>query len=288
MEKKTIRLKLNLRANYVLAIFENMTNMDMRCIGEINRGLFVVILLLCFGVEGMGQLVNIESKRMQTDSIRFALKGDLLFNYNSNNGNEVYNAHSNVVSQIKSKDLNKILFVLGSYSLIRTSEEDFVNAWLGHLRYNHELTNLFRLEAFIQSQENRLLKIDSRNLIGAGLRLKFISTNDLRAYLGISYMYELEESSKAEISNYNHRHSSYLSISYTHPNSKLTFTNTVYFQPLYRELANHRILQQLKIEVPLNSYLSFSSLFNYFYMSETPLEGTDEVANFRVGLSIRI
>lgn len=234
------------------------------------------------------QLVNIESRRMQTDSIRFALKSDFLFKYASNNGNEIYHFGSNLTTQMKSKDLRKIWFFVGSYSLIRSSNQDFANNWMAHTRYNHQLSEVWRFEAFVQTQENRLLVIDSRSLAGSGIRLKFISTPNTRAYFGNSYMYEIEGSSRAETTNYNHRHSSYLSFSYNCPDNRYKLTNTVYFQPLYEEFSNHRVLEQFKLEIPLNKHISFSGLLNYFYMSQTPLGGADESASARFGVTLTI
>lgn len=244
-----------------------------------------LFIWICYS-QAFTQLVNIESRRLQTDSVRFALKNDVLFRYASNNGNEIYNLNSNITTQFKSKDLKKIWFLLGSYSLIRSGNQDFENDWMIHFRYNQKLTQLWRLEAFVQSQENRLLTIDSRSLIGGGLRLKIASWAAFRAYLGNSYMYEIENSSKVEFSAYNHRHSSYLSMTYTHPSRAWNLTNTVYFQPLYRELANYRLLEQLKIEIPVNRFLSFSGLLNYFYMSQTPLDRSDESVNIRFGITL--
>ncbi len=249
----------------------------------------VLFLLFCGFYSYMNaQLVNIESKRMQKDSVRFALKSDVLFDYTNTNGDYIFEVNTNVTTQFKSKDLKKIFFFIGSYDLIRSKEQDFQNSWFFHLRYNRKLSNLFRLEAFIQNQKNALLTITSRNLVGAGIRLKVISTEATKMYLGNAYMYEIEKSNSTDQHFYNHRNSSYLSLSYAFTKIKLDLTGTVYFQPLYKDIGNHRILNQIKAELPITKVVSLSALYNYFYSSFSTVRGIDRSSNLSLGLTFNL
>lgn len=234
------------------------------------------------------QLVNIESKRMQKDSVRFALKSDVLFDYTDNNGDYILEVGANLTTQLKSKDLKKILFFIGNYDLIRSKQQDFQNSWFFHLRYNQKLSNFFRLEAFIQNQNNTLLTITSRNLIGAGVRLKVISTEATKMYLGNSYMYEIEKNDVTDQQFFNHRNSSYLSLSYAFKKIKLDLTGTVYFQPLYDDIGNHRILNQIKAELPISKIVSLSALYNYFYSSFSVSTNIDRSSKLSIGLTFSI
>ncbi|CAM4322527.1 DUF481 domain-containing protein [Zobellia roscoffensis] len=242
-------------------------------------------ITLLFISNASAQLVNIESKRMQKDSVRFALKSDLLFNYTDNNGAYILQIGSNITTQLKSKDLKKIFFFIGNYNLIRSKDEDFQNSYFFHLRYNHKITDFFRLEGFIQNQNNTLLTISNRNLAGAGIRLKLISEDNAKVYFGNAYMYEIEKQVDSEERFYNHRNSSYLSATYSFPKTRLDFTGTVYYQPLYRYMANHRILSQLKAEMPLTDHLSVSALYNYFYSSFSTSTESDRSSNLKLGLT---
>lgn len=249
--------------------------------------LIIGAALLFFSVSN-AQLVNIESKRMQKDSVRFALKSDLLFNYTDNNGAYILQIGSNLTTQLKSRDLKKILFFIGNYNLIRSKDEDFQNSYFFHLRYNHKLTDLFRLEGFVQNQNNTLLSIRNRNLVGAGLRLKLISKENAKVYFGNAYMYEIEVQKDTDEQFYNHRNSSYLSATYAFSKTRLDFTGTVYFQPLYRYIANHRILGQLKAEMPLTGHLSLSALYNYSFSSFSASSQSDRSSNLKLGLTFSI
>lgn len=255
---------------------------------NIYKNILLFLFMQCICQTVFGQLVNIESKRMQKDSTRFALKSDVLFDYTDNNGDYIFQVGSNVTTQLKSKDLKKIYFFIGNYKLIRSQDQDFQNSWFFHLRYNQKLSNLFRLEAFIQNQNNTLLTITSRNLVGAGVRLKFISTERTKAYFGNSYMYEIEEVDATDQKFFNHRNSSYISINQSFKNTKLDVTGTVYFQPLYNQISNHRILCQLKAELPITNIISLSALYNYFYSSFSPLSENDRSSNLSFGLTFTI
>jgi hypothetical protein len=234
------------------------------------------------------QLVNIEAKRMQTDSVRFVLKSDILFNYTDTNNDYVLRLGSNITTQFKSKDLNEIYFLTCNYDLVRTDEKDVQNSWFLHARYNHELSNLFRLEAFMQNQNNTQLTIISRNLVGAGLRFKLINKERTKAYFGNSYMYEIEKLNGIDQWFYNHRNSSYLSLTQAFEKAHLDIIATIYFQPLYRDIENHRILCQFKAEIPLTNHISFTALYNYFYTGFSSDLQDDRSSTINVGITFSI
>lgn len=232
--------------------------------------------------------VNIETQRMQTDSVRFGLIAEALFNYSKQNDDYFYSINTNLTTQFKSKDLKKIYFLLGNYSLVSTQDQDYQNSWLFHGRYNHKISQLFRIEAFLQHQSNKLLVIDSRFLAGAGVRFKVVDKDHLNAYLGQSVMYEVENSSDFDQKNFNWRHNAYFALTLATTDKKIALTNTLYFQPLYRAIGNHRILEQFKVEVPITKIISFAGTYNYYLMSETPAGANDKSSNVFFGLSFSI
>ncbi|WP_373519370.1 DUF481 domain-containing protein [Pricia sp.] len=254
----------------------------------LSKNQWLFLLFYSFYAITNAQLVNIESKRMQKDSVRFALKSDVLFDYTDNNGDYIFEIGTNLTTQYKSKDLNKIFFFIGNYDLIRSKDQDFQNSWFFHLRYNQKLSDLFRLEAFVQNQNNTLLTVTSRNLIGAGVRLKVISTEVTKMYLGNAYMYEIEKNDATDQRFFNHRNSSYVSLSYAFRKIKLELTGTVYFQPLYDDIGNHRILNQIKAELPITKIVSLSALYNYFYSSFSTTTDIDRSSKLSVGLTFGI
>lgn len=248
----------------------------------------IYILVSFFGYAAQAQLVNIESKRMHTDSIRFVLNSDLLFNYTDNNGEYILQIGSNLTTQFKSKNLKSIYFLLGNVNLIRSKDEDFQNSYFLHARFNQKLSELVRFEAFLQNQNNQKLTISERNLLGVGLRLKILDKNGTLAYFGNSYIYEIESVDDSDQKFYNHRNSSYISLNQSFKKYRLDITGTLYFQPLYNNISNHRILSQFKAEMPLTKRISFSALYNYSVINFNSDLEDNHASNVSFGFTLNI
>ena len=248
----------------------------------------IYILVSFFGYAAQAQLVNIESKRMHTDSIRFVLNSDLLFNYTDNNGEYILQIGSNLTTQFKSKNLKSIYFLLGNVNLIRSKDEDFQNSYFLHARFNQKLSELVRFEAFLQNQNNKKLTISERNLLGVGLRLKILDKNGTLAYFGNSYIYEIESVDDSDQKFYNHRNSSYISLNQSFKKYRLDITGTLYFQPLYDNIGNHRILSQFKAEMPLTKRISFSALYNYSVINFNSDLEDNRASNVSFGFTLSI
>lgn len=234
------------------------------------------------------QLVNIESKRMQTDSVRFALNADFSFDHANNDGTQVNQIDAAFTTQLKSKDLRKIYFLLGNYKLIDSEERNLQNAWFLHGRFNYQFSELLRFETFIQGQYNQLLIVEQRNLIGAGLRLKWVDKKRFTGYAGNSYMYEVEYSERAGTTNYNHRNSTYLTLTYAPKSEKFSVANTVYYQPLYRDLNDYRILEQFRLDIPLSNWFKVFTIYNYYFDSKTPLNTKEYTSNLNIGVGVSL
>jgi len=252
-----------------------------------------ILLLGCLWLSPVvlsAQLVNIESKRMQTDSLRFALNGDFSLNHTNNDGKQVTQLDMALTTQLKSKDLQKLYFLIGTYRLIDSGAENLQNAWFLHGRFNYKFRKLqwLRFESFIQGQYNQLLVVEQRNLIGAGLRVKWMDRARFTGYAGTSYLYEVEFSDQAGTTDYNHRNSTYLTVSYAPKSAKFSIANTVYYQPLYQELSDYRILEQFRLDVPLAKWFKFFTAYNYYLDRETPLNTREYTSNLNIGIGISL
>jgi hypothetical protein len=249
--------------------------------------------VICTSIAFLGyslqaQLVNIESKRMHTDSVRFVLNSDLLFNYTDNNGEYIFQVGSNLTTQFKSKNLKSIYFLIGNVNVIRSKDEDFQNSYFLHARFNQKLSDVLRFESFLQNQYNENLTISNRNLLGLGLRLKILSENGTLAYIGNSYMYEIESVATTDQKFFNHRNSSYISLNQSFKKYGLDITGTLYFQPLYDNIGNHRILSQFKAEMPLTKRISFSALYNYSVINFNSTLEDNRASNISFGFTLSI
>ena len=285
------------------------------------RSLFLLaILISCFNSNLFAQsLANIESQRIKSGDKRFVLDGGFNFSYNNNNGNYWMNIGSGINAQFKNKTFDKIYLVIGSYNLARSRSEKFQDAWFLHFRFNYKLKNLLKLktealrfESFIQSSRNEQFIVNSRNLIGAGLRLKLVlseptpaetdanssmttesTTEDKNSkptiilYLGSSYMYEEEKSDIFNTDFFNHRNSTYVSFK-AQINENFSIINNTYFQPLFSEFSDYNFLEQLIISTKISDEIQFNTQFNYFHDNKIPGGGKYFTSGFSAGVTIAL
>lgn len=278
-----------------------------------NKFLFSVLALL-FCLCSFGQLVNIESLRMQTDEDRFVLQYNLDFFFNnSDNASSIFSIGNSLGTQIKSKDLRKIYFLNGNFRLTRIEGEDLRNNWFLHMRFNYKLekwapNNALRFETFIQSQYDEILDVNHRNLVGLGFRYKLISNENrkqfkknqatntwsmkkrslMRFYLGYAYMYEEEKSDSFNIDFFNHRSSAYGSFNFESANGLVAIINTIYYQPLYKNFSNYNLTDDLLVMINLSEKLRINFNFNYSFDSVTPRGRKQYTSDLSVGLGLNL
>ncbi|MBT8266855.1 MAG: DUF481 domain-containing protein [Bacteroidia bacterium] len=261
-----------------------------------NRPFLFILFALFFLEFSYSQVVNIESRRLKTDSV-FVFLGNLSLSFNDNNGSQVFQFGSGLTSQLKPKGSKNIYLLLGDYALIRANGVDFNNSWFLHFRFRHKFSDLIRFESYVQSQHDGLLDVNYRNLIGAGLRLKLVGVepddnseeqSTFKLYLGNAYMYEEEKSDAFNKRFSNHRHSSYLALTYNAGNGKVSILNVLYYQPLYSNFNDFRLLEQLKIEIPISETLDFTTTFNYYIDSITPKDRKQYSSKVYFGFNIEL
>ncbi len=231
------------------------------------------ILLLClflFVSMAQAQLVNIESRRIKSDSVRFVVSDGISFSYSDNNGKDLLQISNDLSCQLKSKNLKHIYLFLNKYKWVKTKSDDFINIFFAHLRYNYKLTAVTRLESFVQYQNNRVLDVDARVVYGAGLRFKVLNHKNLWAYLGTAYMHEYERSHKYNFNLWQHRSSNYVSLVGKFSDQNLQLSGTMYFQPLYTDMRDYRILLDMELAYKIIKNIAFTTGVDYFFDSETP------------------
>jgi hypothetical protein len=139
------------------------------------------------------------------------------------------------------------------------------------------MIKLVKLEAFYQVQLNKLLKIDLRSIYGLGIRYKPFENKNLKIYLGTTYMYETEKLSGSIITNV-HRSSNYLSFSLSF-NENFSLRNTMYYQPLFDNWADHRFSNDTHMTLKITKHLNFAITFHFMYDS-FPADNSISKANY--------
>lgn len=236
-----------------------------------------VILLTHFS---QAQIVNVESRRIQTDTTGWA--GSFGGNFSiAQNVDRVFSAAAFAHVQYKTK--KDLYLFLGDYSFLKGAKTKYLDNMFYHLRYNRKLTEHVRWEVFSQLQTNKVTKIDNRFLAGTGPRFKVSGSGKLQVYLGMLFMYEYEkELSEPAIIHNNIRNSSYLTLTYK-PVQHFELVSTTFFQPDMGRFKDFRILNQESANLFITEKLSATINWNYLY-DEYPAAGVPKINyNFSTG-----
>lgn len=231
-----------------------------------------------------GQIVNMESQRYQTDTTGWA--GTVGGNFAlSNYGQKVFAVNANAHVQYKSK--KSLYLFLGGYGFLKGDKQSFVDYGFLHFRYNYRLTNVVRLEAFTQVQQNVVTKLQYRYLFGAGPRFKILGQEKLRIYTGSLPMYEIEKEKDNPKQINDWRLSSYLSITFA-PNKQTELTTTTYYQPVLFNVGDYRLLNQSSLKVKAAKKVAISINWNYQYDASPPAGIVTDTYNFSTGIEVSL
>lgn len=249
----------------------------------IQKAVFIFITFIQFST--FAQLVNIESQRIQSDTVRKAGNGNVSFAYQKNNGKPLTQLKTSAVFQLKTKSLRDIFLILGSYDFSKTRNQQLSNAAFGHFRYNRKLNETIKYELYTQIQANQLLNLRSRYIAGTGFRFKFMNEKQFKIYLGVSSFYEYEESIETtRIYRNDFRMSDYLVLSFKFPKNFGELTSTTYYQPLYDRFSDYRLSNQTMLAINFTKNFAFTSSFSYTFDQNPPIGISTETINFINGI----
>mgnify|MGYP003498135403 FL=1 len=227
------------------------------------------VLLIIAGVPASAQIVNVESRRIQTDTTGWAGSFGGSINL-SKNVDKVFSASA--FAHLQYKNSKNLYLFLGDYAFLKGAQKKYTDNTFFHLRYNHKFSNLVRWEVFTQLQTNKITKIDSRFLAGTGPRFKLSGSGVLHVYLGVLAMYEYErELTVPPVSHHDVRNSNYLSFTIK-PTATLEIISTTFYQPRFSQWGDFRILNQESASLAITQKLSATINWNYLY-DQFPVAG---------------
>jgi len=226
------------------------------------------IVFACWYHIGQAQIINIESKRISTDTTGF--DGSLGVSFSASKFTESFVA-AEALGHVQYKTQKDLFLLMGEFQILSAGGEDFNNSGFGHLRYNRKFSDIVRGELFTQVQYNSVTKIELRQLNGIGLRLKLSPYENAKVYWGVAYMYEYEELLNPDITNRDHRMSTYFSFTLA-PVKTITMKNTTYVQPLFADFMDYRLANNTRLNFGITKNLSFVTTFSFLYDSRPPVE----------------
>jgi hypothetical protein len=250
--------------------------------------LIIAGFALCTALGTKAQVINIENMRMHTDSVRLAGSFHLSLAFNSTNGKNIGTIRGNAAVQWKSRDYKHLLLTVADYNFAKAAEENFVNAFYLHLRYNLKISSVLRWEAFTQSQTNEPLGVSYRHLLGTGPRFKITLARQADLYLGTAYMYEYEKTvGPNRVISHDSRSSSYFSFNIRIAKINGTIISTSYYQPLFTDFSDHRIMNDTRFSFSITQKWQVFTNFSYFYDSRPPAGIRRSALNLEQGFGIK-
>lgn len=234
---------------------------------------FFCLALLLGSVSTHAQLiVNVENSRIQSDTTGWA--GSLGTSFSLvKNIQQVLNI--NAFMHLQYKGQKDLYLLLANYSLLKGNQQELSNNMFYHIRYNRKLSKVVRWEAFTQWQQNRITNIDLRFLAGTGPRFKLYESRRFKLYAASLVMYEYERDKMPYVAHKDFRGDGYATFTYK-PNAAIAITSTTFYQPLLRDLADFRILNQEAITIKATKHFSITTSFDYLY-DAFPATGTPNI-----------
>ncbi len=223
--------------------------------------ILIITYLLFVGLSANGQIVNIEDKRANLDTVGWFWQLDFGGKLTENTKSILALNGAVRIDQIKAQ--SQWLF-LANYNLVKADEDRFVNDGFGHLRFGQQINHRWTWETFGQIQYNRRLLIDFRGLVGTGPRLQIRENENWELALGLLYMFEYNELEEGEIIRNDNRLSSYLSAR-VKVGEHASFASTSYYQPLVSQFGESRLSSINTLSISLNERIAFGSSFSITY-----------------------
>lgn len=224
----------------------------------------LLIVFLAAAFPATAQIVNIESKRMQTDSVGWKGSVNAAMSLTQNT-QKIFGVNLGAHLQYKTSNDRGLWLILGQYGFLKSGGQKFISNSIGHIRYNRKLSNVIRWEVFGQLQYNLITQIKLRSLLGTGPRFRIVKKEKFRLYAASLFMYENEKELTTPVVVHNDfRSSSYVSFTII-PRENIEIISTTFYQPLMKQFSDFRILNQIVFAVKATEGFSMTLNWDYLY-----------------------
>ncbi len=250
---------------------------------QMKKTFHLTLIIIFYVFNFAAAQVNTEKFRVDSDSIGFS--GNVNISGTVITGNTDFQLLS-VNTRLNYNFGKDYIFFVGDAGYGWEDKKAFSNQALAHLRYVLAANDFLQLEFFTQLDYNKKRLLLSRELAGAGVRLKLLTTSNFKIRYGLAYMFEHEKydlpenSIHAKITNIN-RLSSYVTFSELIKNG-FTFISDTYFQPKIDEWKNYKLISDNSFVTELSALFDMSFGINLRYDSRPPdtIKKLDTVTKF--------
>lgn len=244
----------------------------------------ISILLVCLLQSSflICQVVNIEQARVKLDSTGWA--GIAHASFQSQKYQSLLFSAS-LRGAVQHRVDRRVWMYLIDAGISAADNVQFNNNALAHVRYNYVLLeDVLQWETFTQMQQNRLLGLDRRNLLGSGFRWTIADNEKGNFNFGLLAMLEVERAKPAPGSYLFGRASSYFSFIWKEP-GKFALSSTTYYQPIIGNGADFRLMGQHALAFALHDLWSFRVELTHFYDSRPPKDIVKGTFNTSLGIA---
>jgi hypothetical protein len=233
------------------------------------------------------QIVNIESARMQSDTTGWMGGGALGLSLRQS-VQKVFGFDAEAHLQYKTPTDRSLWLILADVGFLKGGGIKYFSNRFGHIRYNYKVNNWLRWEAFTQLLNNVITQIHTRFLLGTGPRFRVIKNNIIRMYAATLVMYEREkEITDPPVRHSDIRSSSYVSFTLT-PRDNIELISTTFFQPLFSDFNDYRILNQAVFKVKMTKHFSLSVKWDYLFDRFPAGEAPKETYSLSTGITVEL
>ena len=239
----------------------------------------LLIFILMLPIMAWGQVVNIESDR---GGDKQGLHGSNEVGLSLQRGNVQVFQYQLGLRADYIKGLHHSL-IIGSLSYGENEGEPFQNQSYAHLRWTAMWWDHVGTEVFTQVQTAEFQLLTLRQLTGCGLR--FTMFNDHLA-IGIGGMSDYERISTLGAGNLDARATSYIRLGKEWEN-RFKGQLIAYFQPLFTDPEDYRILTTGSLEFSINKVFSLVNELNYAYDTRPPEQVVNDDMQIKVKFKVR-
>lgn len=172
-----------------------------------------------------------------------------------------------------------------NYKYGTSAKKKDTNTGIAHLRHTWNYEDPLSYELFIQSEFNEFKELNSRYYLGGNLRFRLLTEESYLLFFGMGTFYELEDFYRMERDRNHFRANLYLSY-LQNINKTVSSFITVYYQPLFSELHNHRVRLLTGLDVKLSQRLSLGVSFNVNHDGGVPKGVKTTDIDYLVGLAL--
>lgn len=254
--------------------------------------LFIAFLFISFSSAAFAQ-VNTERYRREYDEPGFGMRNTTSIDFSSGNTNEF-----EVGEQLRLDWNNPIqdYYAVIEYDFKRANKQKTKNKGFIHLRSIRQLNkDMFMAEAFTQLEFDQFLQLQSRFLLGMGVRSDLVQlfsdsslNKPLKLFVGIGVMHEDEHyTTDPQIIDSHYRSTNYISLAMS-LSEQAQLGIVTYYQPALEDFKDFRFSADMNLTVDVLKNLALSLKIRYLHRSVAIGESVNDDQEIKTGLIFKL